>query len=565
MRSVSSFRRPFSFLRRLVPVVALGLAVAVSPVVTPVRALAADDDAKAKRQIADQVSRAIKQGRKSLRNGELNEAEKFFQVALNTDPTAHAARCGLAMTYIKERRLGEAYHEAKKVTEAAPEIDQAHAIMGLALVRGGNFPLAYTELTTALKLNKRNDLALAAIAEIACYENQLDTAINFLFTALDINSDEPDYQLLLARLASRRENFSVAADALKAFLRLTPKADAERRARIEGVIRFYNYLGTTHINVVQGKPDTVVPLEVRGRRPHVKVMINGKGPFDFVLDTGASVCVLAQHAAEKLGLKPVASGGFARAVGGNGTFPIVYGLVKSLEIGPVKLSTVPVYLRDLQGGRTVGSDMADGFLGLSALNDFLVNIDYKEHQLGLRYAPRRNTPGENASDASVVTPDPSGTTVPFRLTESGLISVETQLEEGAVLNFIFDSGASTTVISESIVNRQGWREKIVPEHNVRIVGAAGVMENVLVMQAASVRVFDLVRANARLPILDLTRLNESAGFEQGGILGGDFLFHCRIQIDFRRQQLLLTPLGPGVVRRSIAEKPSAQPAEPQRQ
>ena len=317
--------------------------------------------------------------------------------------------------------------------------------------------------------------------------------------------------------------------------------------------------------MVQGKPDATIPMEVKGRRPHVQVKINGKGPFDFVLDTGASVCVLAAHTAEKLGIKPVTSGGFARAVGGSGTFPIVYGLVKSLEVGPVKLTTVPVYLRDLQGGRTAGTDIADGFLGLSALNDFLVSIDYKEHQLGLRYAPRRDITSSGPPETAVLPTEPGGTTVPFRLTESGLISVETQLEEGAVLNFIFDSGASTTVVSESIVNRQGWREKIVPEHNVRIVGAAGVMENVLVMEAASVRVFDLVRANARLPILDLTRLNESAGFEQGGILGGDFLYHCKVQIDFRRQQLLLTPSGTGVVRRSIAEKPTAQPAEPQRQ
>ncbi len=562
MRRTSILHRPFSFLRRLAPVAALGLAFGLLPAVTPrfTAAVNADTDAK---KLSPMVSRLVKQGRKSLQNGELAEAERSFQEALNNDPAAHSARCGLAMTYLKARRLGEAFHEARKVTEAAPDIDQAHAIMGLALVRGGNFPLAYAELTTALRLNKRNDLALAGIAEMACYENQLDTAQNFLIAALNENSNEPEYQLLMARLASRLENFAAAADALKMFLRLTPKADTERRQRIEGVIRFYNYLGTTHINVVQGHPDAVIPLDIRGRRPHVMVKINGKGPFDFVLDTGASVCVLSLKAAEQLGLKPVASGGFARAVGGSGTFPIVYGLVKSLEVGSVKLTTVPVYLRDLQTGRNAGSDMADGFLGLSALGDFLVTVDYKDHQLGLRYAPRKEIAPADASD--LPTPDPSGSSVPFRLTESGLISVETQLEDGAMLNFIFDSGASTTVVADAAVNRQGWRDKIVPEHNVRIVGAAGIMENVAVMQANSVRVLDLVRANARLPILDLTRLNESAGFEQGGILGGDFLHNCRIQIDFRRQMLRMTPLGPGVVRRSIAEKPLAQPAQPQLQ
>ena len=52
---------------------------------------------------------------------------------------------------------------------------------------------------------------------------------------------------------------------------------------------------------------------------------------------------------------------------------------------------------------------------------------------------------------------------------------------------------------------------------------------------------DLIRENLRMPILNLARINEQAGFEQQGILGGDFLYHCRILIDFQRLQLTLTP------------------------
>jgi len=41
--------------------------------------------------------------------------------------------------------------------------------------------------------------------------------------------------------------------------------------------------------------------------------------------------VVSEETAKKLGIKPVARGGLARAVGGGGKFEIVYGFVNSLE------------------------------------------------------------------------------------------------------------------------------------------------------------------------------------------------------------------------------------------
>lgn len=499
-----------------------------------------DESAETRRQAAN----LVKQGRKLLRNGEFEAAEQTYRQALALDDEAAQARCGLALTLIKCRRHAEAYQALRPLLDRSVKHDEALALSGVALVRAGLFRDGFDALKAALALKRNNPTALAGVAELACYENQLQLAAQLIGAAIAENPEEPDYYLLAARIASRLENFHFAADSLRNFLRLAPKTDAERRERIEGVIRFYTHLGTSRINVVQERADVTLPFELRGRRPHLSVRINGKGPFNFVLDTGASACVISNATAEQIGVRPVAAGGHARAVGGNGTFPIVYGVLKSLELGPVKLGTVPVYLRDIQSLTENGAKV-DGFLGLSTLADFNLTLDYPQRTLSLRYAPRETATREAAESSA----DPNVTRLPFRLTESGLISLETQLDDGHILNFILDSGASASVIDQSVVERHDWQSKIAPNQSVRIVGAAGAAEKVPILQVKTLRVYDLVQEDVRLPVIDMRRLNESSGFEQSGILGGDFLAHCRIEIDFRRQRIAFVPTPNGVVKR----------------
>jgi len=44
-------------------------------------------------------------------------------------------------------------------------------------------------------------------------------------------------------------------------------------------------------------------------------------------------------------------------------------------------------------------------------------------------------------------------------------------------------------------------------------------------------------------VLDLEPVNETAGFTQSGILGGNFLRHFRIYFDFARGAMRLEPLN----------------------
>jgi hypothetical protein len=47
-------------------------------------------------------------------------------------------------------------------------------------------------------------------------------------------------------------------------------------------------------------------------------------------------------------------------------------------------------------------------------------------------------------------------------------------------------------------------------------------------------------------VLDMEPVNETAGFTQNGILGGNFLGHYRLSFDFRRGLIKLEPLKKSV-------------------
>jgi hypothetical protein len=51
------------------------------------------------------------------------------------------------------------------------------------------------------------------------------------------------------------------------------------------------------------------------------------------------------------------------------------------------------------------------------------------------------------------------------------------------------------------------------------------------------------RAAINAAILDLDPVNETAGFTQDGILGGNFLHHFRVSFNFARGVIRLDPLG----------------------
>ncbi len=527
---------------------------------------------------AESRGKALKRAEAEIRKGNFAEAEKVYRRLVEHDPEDKAARLGLSFTLMKRAQLGPAYEEAARVVAADPLNARGHALMGSTLLRSGEFRQSVEAFYTSLKFNNKEPLGWAGLAEVAYFENDTRNAYEGFRRAILLDPMEPDNYVSLARTCSRLEYYLEAANSYERFLEVAPKTDAERRARIRGLIDFYRYLGSTKIHRMGGQAISSIPFDLIQNRPFLKVMINGKGPLRFVIDTGASLSVISDRAAQKLGIRPVARGGMARAVGGSGSFPIVYGVLDSFEIGPVKIDTVPIYIRTVHAAPdTPESERADGYIGLSVLSNYSVTINYQTRTLMLDRTPverepqapgaTRPLPGApgTAPIASTViepakiepsTPTPTppvardpllGIEIPIRSTSGGLASAETHLPGlKRALNFIIDTGATVTVVSKAAVRRFELEPLKVKGETYRVIGAAGIEEGAEALGLATLEVSGLRKKNSRALILDLEPVNETSGFEQHGILGGDYLTHFLVQLDLRRFRLKLTPQSPAI-------------------
>ncbi len=475
---------------------------------------------------------------KALRAGDFERAEQLYREVLAKDDQDTEARLGLSHALLKLRRLQDSFDHAARVIAIDPLSARAHALLGSAILAAGDFRLSVEEFRTALALNENEAMAIAGLAMVDYYENRIASCINGLRRAASIDSDEPDYVFNLGQAAARSERYREAADAYERFLVIAPRTDADRRARIRGLVDFLRYLGQQgSLYELQGADRTVLEFEAPDYRPIIKLRINGSKQYmRFVLDTGSGMSVLSEDTARKLGIKAVARGGLARAVGGGGRFEIVYGYLNSIDIGEIRVTNVPVYVRHFFDEH----NPVDGYLGIAALGRLLTTVDYGTRRL--TFVRQRNTEAEPGRviegqgkpvKAEAVEAQP-GIDVRVRTTASGFLSGEIFIDGiSKPLNFIIDTGATVTVMSEKLAALEEAQAFIKPSR-MRVFGAAGIAEDVKIALLPKVAIGTYSREKVDAAVLDMEPVNETAGFLQSGILGGNFLRFYRIIFDFGR-------------------------------
>jgi predicted aspartyl protease/Flp pilus assembly protein TadD len=481
---------------------------------------------------------------RALRSGDYETAVKLFHEALAKDAGDVDARLGLSFALLKQRNLRDCFDHAARVIAADPLNARAHSLLGSAVLASGDFRLSVEEFRTALSLKDNDALAIAGLAMVDFYENRLDACLIGLRRAIALDSKEADYVFSLGQAAARSERFKEAADAYERFLLITPRTDEDRRARIQGLIDFLRYLGKQgSLYQNTGASRSVVQFQSQDSRPLISVRINGsKEILRFVLDTGSGMSVISEETARRLGLRPVARGGQARAVGGGGRFEIVYGYLSSMEIGGARIENVPVYIRRFYDDKTP----VDGFIGLSVISKFLAVVDYGDQTLSLS-KPRGAEGLATLNFKKDGVPDTenrnsSAIQLPIRTTSSGFLSGEVHIDGiERQQNFIIDTGASVSVISEKLAALDETQSFLQPTR-MRVFGAAGVTENVKMVVLPRVALGAHARERIDAAILDLEPINETAGFNQSGILGGNFLRHFSIAFDFQRGLIRLLPL-----------------------
>jgi len=118
-----------------------------------------------------------------------------------------------------------------------------------------------------------------------------------------------------------------------------------------------------------------VPLDGSGTSWVVRATINGKYTGSFLIDTGASYCVLAPSVAERLAITPTGEHVVVQTANGTVSAPVVR--VATIDVGKNRARDVLAVVHP-----AIGPPLA-GVIGLSFLNNFSYGIDSKRRLLRL--------------------------------------------------------------------------------------------------------------------------------------------------------------------------------------
>lgn len=216
--------------------------------------------------------------------------------------------------------------------------------------------------------------------------------------------------------------------------------------------------------------------EDRAQRMTVPVSIEGRGPFSFVIDTGAERTVLSRKIATRLALDAEEPAELM-SIAGRSMVDMVY--VPELTLGSKSYDSLiaPVLL-----ARHIG---ADGILGLDGLQNQRILFDFVNNQISIEDTAE---PRPMASRREIV--------VTARRKSGQLIFTEATIA-GLKVNVIVDTGAQVSIANLVLKKRLIKRAKELGEENSLIA----VTGQTLGVEFGQARDFRIGRAQfARLPV-----------------------------------------------------------------
>ncbi len=252
---------------------------------------------------------------------------------------------------------------------------------------------------------------------------------------------------------------------------------------------------------------------------HVKV--NGKGPFRFVIDTGASRSTLAPHLAKALGLTQ-ATGRNVMLNGVTGAAEVPTVIVDSIEIGALKFTDqhLPVIFTSIMGN-------ADGILGVAGFNDQRIDVDFKRDRVQVLASNGRR-------------PHFSMVTARAHRNNNGLMIVDLRVGRRLKTKAVIDTGAERTLgnlaLQEAL--NKGRRRKREPVsaivHGATPDIADGDVQEIKEASLGDMRLSNLEVIFADFHVFKLWGLDK----EPALLVGMDMLGVLeRLVIDYRRNEV----------------------------
>jgi predicted aspartyl protease len=269
-----------------------------------------------------------------------------------------------------------------------------------------------------------------------------------------------------------------------------------------------------------------------GQNPLILVpaYVNAVGPYQFILDTGASHCLLSPELSAMLGIRPEEE---KQAMGAAGPVKLAFAHVSSISIGSARQANLKVALTsEIQRVAAAIRSRIDGVLGFDFLKDFILVIDYRASAFRLALPSEHGNGNANPSRASI----------PFKLASSSkpLILVPAMVNGQGPFQFALDTGASRTMLSSRLAEKLA----IVTTGDRSVTGGGGQIKilagklNSLAVGNSAVR--DHVIGAGEFLIM----LSKAIGAELDGILGYNFLNQFQVTINYPSSTLELVSSSP---------------------
>ena len=257
-----------------------------------------------------------------------------------------------------------------------------------------------------------------------------------------------------------------------------------------------------------------------------EVEINGRGPFRFVLDTGANSSAMSAATAEVLQLVPVEGDVISvHGVTGNATLPVV--VVDRLKVGELVFENqrLPVLPSAVFAG-------TDGILGVDSLQDARIEVDFGRDRVTIR-----RSSGRRAERGFLV--------VPAWLERGGLLLVEGQVGRVPV-KAILDTGAERSLGNEALRAALG-QKALRPQEAVptTVVGATPQLGQALSFEAPAIDIGGARLNNLTVSFGDLHVFNVWSMLDEPALLIGMDLLGTleKFVVDYSRREFHIKPVS----------------------
>lgn len=277
---------------------------------------------------------------------------------------------------------------------------------------------------------------------------------------------------------------------------------------------------------------SAVPFATMGHTVLVHAMINHREPVTLLLDTGATRTMLTPDIARRLGMSPAVDAPRSPIVmlgGQRAQMPLIR--LDSLAVGDTAVE-------DLQVGIFTPlphTPFIDGLLGGDFLRHFTLKLDYARSRLQL-IPPAVSDPPPGLSAA---TPATVPSTVPIEIVGNHIL-VRALLNERETVTLLLDTGATHTMLTPAAAQRAGLQPALPRLTGVlQVVGGRQVRFPLIPLAALGMG--EAVVENLQVGILSTFPGRRTVD----GLLGGDFLEHFTLTLDYSARRLQLTPTASG--------------------